>query len=143
MDQMFLDEAEKYTPLGPHYFAARKTAETFMADFQNEHFQPLAKKFAEEMYDKVRERLEEFLLSDTESNLHSFMWHHIDESVKALLSNQEWAIKRYALGERYDHGKIRETLAALIPAELQDARLRDLMEENERLRKDNEWLRQR
>jgi hypothetical protein len=141
MEQTFLDQAEKHTTLGPHYFAARQVAEKFMEDFQNEHFEPLAKKFADEMYDKVRERLEDFLLGDTESNLHSFMWHRIDESVKALLSNQKWAIERYALGERYDHGKIRETLAALIPVELQDARLKDLMEENERLRKDNEWLR--
>lgn len=141
MDQQFLDKAEEHTALGPHYFAARHVAEKFMGDFQNEHFEPLAKKFADEMYDKVRQQLEDFLLSDTESNLHSFMWRHIDESVKALLSNQEWAIKRYALGPRYDHGKIRETLAALIPVELQDARLKDLMEENERLRKDNEWLR--
>ena len=141
MEQTFLDQDEKHTTLGPHYFAARQVAEKFMEDFQNEHFEPLAKKFADEMYDKVRERLEDFLLGDTESNLHSFMWHHIDESVKALLSNQKWTIERYALGERYDHGKIRETLAALIPVELQDARLKDLMEENERLRKDNEWLR--
>ena len=141
MEQAFLDQAEKHTALGPHYFAARQVAEKFMEEFQNEHFEPLAKKFADEMYDKVRERLEDFLLGDTESNLHSFMWHHIDESVKALLSNQKWAIERYALGERYDHGKIRETLAALIPVELQEARLKDLMEENEQLRKDNEWLR--
>ena len=141
MEHAFLAQAEKHTAPGPHYFAARHVAETFMEEFQNEHFEPLAKKFADEMYDKVRERLEDFLLGDTESNLHSFMWHHIDESVKALLSNQKWAIERYALGERYDHGKIRETLAALIPVELQEARLKDLMEENERLRKDNEWLR--
>ena len=49
MEQAFLDQAEKHTALGPHYFAARQVAEKFMEEFQNEHFEPLAKKFADEI----------------------------------------------------------------------------------------------
>lgn len=126
MDQKLLDAAAEYPGLGPHYFAARSTAEKFMADFQAEHFEPLIKRAAEELYDKMLTSLHDHLLSDTESNLHSFMWRQIDESVKALLSGERWALEQYALGARYDHEKIRAAVAVHIPTELQDKRIADL-----------------
>ena len=126
MEQAYLDKAEEYPELGPHYFAAREVAKTFMAEFQADHFDPLIKKASDDFYAKMQETLESYLLSDVESNIQSTIWRQIDDSVKALLSGHQWALERYALGERYDHKEIREALAKLIPAELQEKRVADL-----------------
>jgi hypothetical protein len=67
----------------------------------------------------------------------------VDDTVRALLGGNEWALKRYALGARHDHGAIRAAVAKHIPAELQDARIADLEAEVDRLRKDLEWWRTR
>lgn len=143
MEQAHLEQAEKYPVLGPHYFAAREAAEKFMAAFEAEQFAPLLKKAADDFYGQLHERLENFLLSDVENNLQGTIWRQIDESVKALLTGQHWAIQRYALGERYDHGRIREVLASLIPAELQDKRVADLEAEVKELKQSLEWERRR
>lgn len=141
MDQAFIDQAEGYPTLGPHYFAARKVAEEFMAKFEPEHFEPLIRKAADAFYTQMQESLEASLLSDVESNIHGTMWRQIDDSVKALLSGERWALERYALGTRYECDKIRAAIASHIPAELQEALVKDLEDENKRLREDNEMLR--
>lgn len=143
MEQRWLDEAERHPELGPHYFAARETAEKFMAQFEAQHLEPLLKKAAESFHDRMREDLENFLLSDVESNIQGTIWRQIDDSVRALLSGEQWALKRYALAGRYDCEKIRATVAKHIPAELQDARVSDLEAEIDRLRKELEFYRQR
>lgn len=142
MEQAFLDEAAKYPELGPHYFAARKTAEEFMAKFEPEHFDPLIKKAADAFMMQMQESLEGWFLGNVESNIQGEIWRRIDDSVRALLSGERWALERYALGSRYNCDKIRAAVATHIPAELQDARLKDLEAENDRLRKDIEIMRQ-
>jgi hypothetical protein len=141
MEQAYLDKAAEYPSLGPHYFVARDVAEKFMAGFEAEHFEPVVKKAADDLYSALHERLESFLMSDVESNIQGTIWRQIDESVKALLSGQRWALERYLLGPKYEHDKIRAAVAKVIPEELQNARIKDLEEEIERLRKDNECLR--
>lgn len=141
MDQQFLDKAAEHPYLGPHYFAARETVEKFMAQFEPEHFEPLLKKAAETFYSQMLESLQDHLLSDVENNLQGTIWRQIDDSVKALLTGERWALERYALGERYDGEKIREAVAKHIPVELQDARIKDLEAEIEKLHKDISYLR--
>jgi acylphosphatase len=142
MEQEHLDKGAECPVLGPHYFAARAVAEKFMAQFDTaEHCEPVIKKAADDMYSALHERLEQFLLSDVENNLQGTIWNQIDESVKALLSGQRWALERYALGTRYDCDKIREAVAKHIPEELQNARIKELELEIERLQSDNRWLR--
>jgi hypothetical protein len=141
MEQQYLDKAAEHPTLGPHYFAARDAAEKFMADFEAENFSPLLKKAAETFMETMQESLENWLLSNVESNLQGTIWRQIDESVKALLSGERWALERYALGERYDCEKIRVAVAKHIPSELQDKRIADLEAENKRLREDLAWHR--
>ena len=141
MDQIFLDEGAKHPVLGPHYFAARQVAEEFMASFEPKHFEPMVRKAADAFMEQAQEALEAWLLSNVESNLRGTIWRQIDDSVKALLSGERWALERYALGSRYECDKIREAVAKHIPEELQDARVKDLEEEVARLRKDLEWAR--
>jgi hypothetical protein len=140
MEQKYLDQAQGYDVLGPNYFAARDVAEKFMEKFEADHFKPLLKKAGDELYSQMQESLENYLLSDVESNIQGTIWRQIDDSVEALLSGQKWALEKYLLGTRYDHGKIREAVAKLVPAELQDARVKDLEEENKRLREQIETL---
>lgn len=120
-----IEKAEGST-LSPAYFASRDAAERFMKAFSDEHFEPLAKDFAKQFYERVNGDICAFLLSDAESNLKGSMWRQVDDCVKALLGGQEWALTRYALGERYEHEKIRAAVAKHIPAELQDKRVADL-----------------
>lgn len=127
--------------LGPSYFAARKTAERFMASFEAEHFKPLIDEFTEKFRDELWSNISEWLLMDTESNLQGEMWTHVDNMVKHVLAGDEWAIKKFALGERYDCERIRKTLASYIPKELQDARISDLESEVDRLTRDIKFLR--
>ena len=141
MDQKFLDEGAEHPVLGPHYFAARAAAEEFMAKFEAEHFKPLAERFAEEFRDKLWGDIESWMLTDVESNLQGTIWRQIDDSVKALLSGERWALERYALGERYDHEKIRAAVAKQVPEELQNKRIADLEHEVKQLREQLDWYR--
>lgn len=141
MDQAFLDQAAKHPVLGPHYFAARETAEEFMAGFEPKHFEPMVRKAADAFMEQAQEALEVWFLSNVESNLQGTIWRQIDDSVRALMGGERWALERYALGSRYECDKIREAVAKHIPQELQDARIKDLEEEIARLRKDLEWHR--
>lgn len=126
MEQEFIDQAKEYPVLGPQYFVALKIAADLMAKFEAKHFKPLVEKFTDEFRSALWPAVEDHLLSDTECNLQGTIWRRIDETVKALLSGEEWAVTRYALGSRYDAAAVRAAIAAHIPVELQQARLLDL-----------------
>lgn len=135
MEQQYLDKGAEHPVLGPHYFAARDVVDKFMAQFEPEPFEPIIKKAADELYMSLHERLEQFLLSDVEQNLHGTIWRQIDASVEALMSGERWALERYALTKKYGDGeKIREAVAKHIPAELQEGRVADLEKEVARLK---------
>lgn len=140
MDQVFLDKGAEHPVLGPHYFAARQVAEEFMAEFEPKQFEPMVRKAADAFMEQAQDALENWLLSNVESNLQGTIWRQIDDSVKALLGGERWALDRYALGERYDCEKIRAAVAKHIPVELQEKRVADLEAENKRLREHNETL---
>lgn len=141
IDAQDLASGAEHPVLGPHYFAARKAAEKFMEKFEAEHFKPLVDKAAALFTEKLWTDLENHLLSDTESNLHSTMWRQIDASVEALLSGQQWALDRYVLADRYDCVRIREAVAKHIPAELADKRIADLEKEVADLKRALEYRR--
>lgn len=134
-------QAEKYPSLGPAYFVARRVAENVMKGVEAEHFEPLIKKFSDELYDKIREATENFLQSDAESNVQGHIYHLVDQMVFGLLSGEKWVMDRYVLAERHDGEKVRATVAKHIEEPLAAARIKDLEAQVERLRKDVEWLR--
>lgn len=141
MDQKFIDQAEGYETLGPHYFAAREAAQKFMEHYEPKNFEPMIKKAAETFMEGMQSALEDWFLSNVENNLQGTIWRQIDDSVEALMGGERWALERYALADRYDCVKIREAVAKHVPQELQEARMKDLEAENEKLRKDLEYLR--
>lgn len=136
-----LKEAEKSPVLGPHYFTARKAAERFMEGFEAKQFVPLIESFAKQFQERLWEDLEVYLLGDTELNIQGEIYRGIDRSVEALLGGAPWALQRYALGERFDHDKIRAAVAKHIPQELQDQRIADLEAEVTSLKESLEWAR--
>jgi len=141
-DQDWLD-AERTQTLGPHYHAADRVCKEAMQGFTEEMMKPLVADAVEAFQDKLWDHMRDFLWSDTEMNLQTKMWHMVDDIVKAILGGNEWAIKRYVLGERYECQDIRKAIAAEIPEQLQAAEVKDLRARVEQLEKDNQWLRER
>lgn len=141
MDQQFIEKAEDYPNLGPHYFAAQEAAKRIAEVVEGQHFEPLIKKFTGELYEKLLEATEEYLKSNVEDNAQGEIWRGVDDSVQDLLSGKGWALKRYALGERYDAEAVRAAIAKHIPEELLSQRLKDLEKENAELRKELDYQR--
>lgn len=138
-----IQQSLTYGNLSPAYFCSRNVVERAMASVEAEHFKPLIDKLTKEINDTVWDGIKDHLLADTEMNLQNAMWHQIDASVKALLTGEEWALRQYALGGRYDHEKLRTAVAAHIPQELQDARVKDLEARNAELEKELSYWRER
>ena len=135
------DEAKGYESLGPAYFAARRVVDAAVQDFQDKELEPLVKASVDAFYSKLQDAVETSLWSDAEMNLQGKMWHMVDETVKALLTGEKWALERYCLGSRYEHEKVRAAVAAHIPQELQDKRVADLEAQVLQLSKDLSWAR--
>lgn len=146
MPQEFIDAAEANDSemiLGPNYFAGRKIAEAFMAQFQAEHFKPLIDKFTEQFQEAMWEQVRDYLLENTEHGLQETIWRQVDRSVEGLLAGAGWAHQKYALGKRYDCDKIRAAIAKHIPVEIQEARIADLEAELVETKRNLEVFRRR
>lgn len=137
----FAQSAEHGGLLGPAYFAARRVCERALADFQAEHAKPLVDDIVQNIADRLWDSVQSSLWGDVELNLQSQMWGMVDETVKALLSGQRWALERYALGSRYDHQAVRAAIAKHIPTELQDARIAELEAKIASLEESMKWAR--
>jgi hypothetical protein len=145
MEAIHFEKGEQNPVLGPAYFSARDAAEKFMAGFEAEQFKPLLEKFVKQMSDQFTEvmweKFQEWLIDDTQRNIQGAMWRDVDAILIAMLGGEQWILRKYILGERYDCEKVRATLAALIPAEIQEKRIADLEKENKRLRESLEMSR--
>jgi hypothetical protein len=122
--------------LEPEWTRGQEKAEAVMKQFQAEHFKPLLKTLSDAMTEHLWNLLRDYLLQDTESNLQGHMRDRIERSVQALLGAEQWAVDKYVMG-KYSEGKqIRAKLAALIPKDIQDARIQDLNAEIVQLKDD-------
>lgn len=135
--------ASNMQPLGPHYFSSRRFAEEVMKDVEMKFFDPALKKFSDDIYAAVLEKVGDWLASDSEANVQGHIWRTVDEIVRGVLSGEQWIMDRYALGSKYDCATAREAIARHVPKELQDARISDLEEEIKRLNETIKFLRQR
>ena len=148
-DPIFTDDDIEFAyaspTLGPEYSAARSFMDRFMAGWEDEHLKPLADSIAKEVTERIREKVwddfRDYLLMDTEYNAAGAIRQMVNDTVKALLSGEKWAMQRYPLAARYDAEKVRETIARHIPDELAAARIADLEAELKRAREALEWAR--
>lgn len=135
------EKASDMATLGPHYFSSRRFAEEVMSGVETEFFEPALKKFADDLYNAMLDRAQNWIIGDAESNVQSHIWRTVDQIVRGILSGEKWIVERYALGNKYECGRVRETLARHITKELQDARIADLEEQVKSLKEQIEWLR--
>lgn len=134
MDDVFtaedFAEAEDFPTLGPDYFAARRFMDGFTAGWTDEHLAPLAetisKAVSEQIRDKVWDDFKDYLLQNTQYNAAGEIRHMVEGTVTALLSGNEWAMKRFPLTEGYDADGIRKAVAAHIGDKVAAARIADL-----------------
>jgi hypothetical protein len=119
-------QAEHYESLGPGYFAARRIAERLMAGVEAEPLKKVAQKVVDDIQTAVYEYVEDHMRSDMESNLQGHLAGMVDDTVKALLAGETWAMNRYPLSKRYDAVDVRAACAKHGGEPLLMARIADL-----------------
>ena len=134
-------EGEEYQSLGPEYFAARRVTERAMTAFQAEHFKPMLTEFADQFTDKLWDSVRDSLLTDTEMNLQSSVCSMVEGTIRALLSGEEWAMRRYPYCDYRDGEKIRKAIAEHSGDEIARRRIEDLEKELRQVRENLEWHR--
>lgn len=144
MEAVYEKQAEQYPNLGANYFASHDIAEKFMQQFEAEQFKPLLEKFVDQFRERVWDDFATFLMSDTEGNLHIQIRQRVDRAIESLLAGNPNYIAQFVMPEHSSFGEqIRKAVAKAIPVELQDRRIKDLEEENKRLRESLEFSRAR
>ena len=141
-DVAFTDDDISVGPvLGPEYRASLRMAEAMLAKFDAEHLKPLVDKVADEFRDKLWDDVREYLLMDTEQNVSGAVRDMVEQTVQALLTGKEWAMKHYPYAD-YSKGKdIREAVAAHGSDELLMKRIADLEAELAKKEETIQWLR--
>ena len=141
-----IEQAERgYEVLGPAYFAARRIAEQVWQGSDEQPFKEVAKKAAEQVRNELYSYIESHILSDLEVNFQGALYRLVDDTVKALLEGQAWAMSRYPLSQRYDAVGLRAVVAKHGGEPLLMMRIADLETEVARLKADvkaeREWRR--
>lgn len=132
-----IEKSERgYEVLGPAYFAARRIAERVWHGADDQPFKDVAKKAAEQVRDELYSYVESHILSDLEVNFQGALYRLVDDTVKALLTGQGWAMDRYPLSKRYDAGELRAVVAKHGGEPLLMMRIADLEADVERLKAD-------
>lgn len=137
IEQCDIEQAENgYETLGPAYFAARRIAEGVWRGSDEQPFKGVAKKAAEQVREVLYDYVETHMLSDLEVNFQGALYRLVDDTVKALLIGQSWAMSRYPLSTRYDAVEVRAAVAKHGGEPLLMARIADLETEIARLNAD-------
>lgn len=138
----FTDEDIAVGPvLGPEYRASQRFAEGVMKGFQDEHLQPLMKIIADEVQDKLWDVARDWLLQDTETNVHGAVRDMVEQTINALLTGKEWAMQRYPYADYSKGEEIRKAVAVHGGDELLMRRIADLETEVAKKEETIQWLR--
>jgi len=141
-DLTFTDEDIAIGPvLGPEYRASQRFAEGVMADFQEEHLQPIIKMVADQVQDKLWDVARDWLLQDTETNVQGAVRDMVNQTVDALLTGKEWAMQRYPYADYSRGEEIRKAVAKHGGDELLMRRIADLEAEVAKQKETIDWLR--
>ena len=141
-DLTFTDEDIAVGPvLGPEYRASQRFAEGVMKGFQDEHLQPLMKIIADEVQDKLWDVARDWLLQDTETNVHGAVRDMVEQTINALLTGKEWAMQRYPYADYSKGEEIRKAVAKYGSDELLMRRIADLESEIAKKEETMQWLR--
>ena len=111
--------------------ASNDLAERFFDDCDSELFSPLAKKISDIAYDEINDKICDWLLSDTVSNLGIQVQRIVEEEIRRLLTGVPLETK-YMTGSQARH--TRNEIFKKFGDQLRNERIKDLEEEIERLR---------
>lgn len=112
MDVTFTESDEAMPPiLGPEYGASNRLAEAMINKFDAEHLKPLIDKVADDFRDKLWDDVRDWLLADTEQNVAGAVRDMVGQTIDALLTGKEWAMKRYPFADYSRGEEIREAVA--------------------------------
>ena len=121
-------QAEEYPTLGPVYFAARRMSEGAVKAIEDIDLSGAIKTFTDEAYEKILSATHDWLLSNLESNLQGDIQETVETIIKALIGGKKWAMRRYALADKYEDERygIREAICKHIGDEVAAQRIADL-----------------
>lgn len=141
-DLAFTDDDIAIGPvLGPEYRASQRFAEGVMKDFQEEHLEPIIKMIADQVQDKLWDTARDWLLQDTETNVHNAVRYMVEQTIEALLTGKEWAMQRYPYADYTKGEEIRKAVAKHGSDTLLMARIADLEAELTKAEETINWLR--
>ncbi len=114
-DKGFTDEdfkeAAGYTNLGPAYFAARRAADALFTGDKALEFNKVLDQASNKIKDALYEYTSGYLKSDMQDVLESYIRQMVEDTVKALCTGEEWALKQYPLSQYHDGQQIRAAIA--------------------------------
>ena len=126
---------------GPEYRASQRFAEGVMKGYREEHLEPLIKMVTDHVQDKLWDVARDWLLADTETNVAGAVRDMVNQTVDALLTGEEWAMKRYPFAD-YSRGKeIRKAVAQHGSDKLLMMRIADLEAELAKKEEMIQWMR--
>lgn len=141
-DLTFTDDDISVGPvLGPEYRASQRFVEGVMADFQEEHLEPIIKSVVDQMQDKLWDSARDWLLQDTETNVAGAVRDMVEQTIVALLTGKEWAIARYPYADYSKGEDIRKAVAKHGGDELLMRRIADLEAELVKKEETIQWMR--
>ena len=103
--------------------------------------QPLMKIIADEVQDKLWDVARDWLLQDTETNVHGAVRSMVEQTINALLTGKEWAMQRYPYADYSKGEEIRKAVAVHGGDELLMRRIADLETEVAKKEETIQWLR--
>lgn len=128
-----LEQSAKSPVLGPAYFAARRVSEAVMKDFDPEAFKPILDKITQQINDELWGKVESCLLCDTECNIQGHIHRMVDDTVRAILKGDHWALERYAAAKNHDGEAVRAAVLKHGGEMVKAGRIADLEKEVARL----------
>lgn len=141
-DLAFTDDDIAIGPvLGPEYRASQRFAEGVMKGFQEDHLEPIIKMIADQVQDKLWDTARDWLLQDTETNVHGAVRYMVEQTIEALLTGKEWAMQRYPYADYTKGEEIRKAVAKHGSDTLLMARIADLEAELAKAEETINWLR--
>ena len=127
-------KSEGYEILGPAYFAARRASEALFAGrtetVSTDPYKAMVDKTTKHIQEALYDYAENYIMGDLENNIASRVQAMVDDTVTALLSGDEWAMKRYPLGPYSDGEKIRAAVAKHAGESLLTMRIAELEKDN-------------
>lgn len=130
-----VSEARAYETLGPVYFAARRVAEGFLKGADLAPIQKITTSVVDDIRDGLYEYLEGHILSDLESNIQGHVQRLVENTVEALLTGADWAMRQYPLADYSRGERIRAAVCKHGGEGILQTRIAELEAEVERLNK--------